>query len=154
MPPKADENLEFGKVIKTFAPVKGREDLEIQVGFLEGRPHPLEGDAHPEYWTFLFNNTTRYEIKVDGEVVIVDAQFNPDKTITSPQGATGEWRTEGTAGREDRMCYFMTGVPGVDGELSECFALVLMFNPRLGARWPARFEQGNTYWAEIVGGRE
>ncbi len=154
MSPKADKNLEFGKVIKTFAPVKGREDLEIQVGFLEGRPHPLEGDAHPEYWTFLFNNTTRYEIKVDGAVVLVDARFNPDKTITSPQGATGEWRTEGTAGREDRMCYFMTGVPGVDGELSECFALVLMFNPRLGARWPARFEQGNTYWAEIVGGRE
>jgi hypothetical protein len=41
----------------------------------------------------------------------------------------------------------------VDGQLTECFALVLMFNPRVGARWPARFEQGNTYWAEIMPGR-
>jgi hypothetical protein len=51
------------------------------------------------------------------------------------------------------MCYSMAGVPGVEGELSECFALVLMFNPRVGARWPARFEQGNSYWAEIIAGR-
>ena len=42
----------------------------------------------------------------------------------------------------------------VEGDLSECFALVLMFNPRVGARWPARFEQGNTYWAEVFEGRD
>jgi cytochrome c len=153
MQPKADENFGFGKVIKSFAPVKGKEEFQIQVSFLEGRPHPLEGDAHPDYWTFLFNNTTRYEIKVAGETVVIDARFNPDKSITSPQGAAGSWYTEGDAGREDRMCYSMAGVPGVEGELSECFALVLMFNPRVGARWPARFEQGNSYWAEIIAGR-
>lgn len=151
--PKADAGLEFGKTLGTFAPVKGHEDFQIEVSWLEGRPHPLEGDAHPDYWTFLFGNTTRYEIKVNGEVVIVNAQFNPDKTIASPEGARGEWYTEGSAGKDDRMCYFMEGVPGVEGRLSECFALVLMFNPRVGARWPARFEQGNTYWAEIMEGR-
>jgi len=152
MQPKADKDLEFGKIIKSFVPTKGHEEFEIEVSFLEGRPHPLEGDAHPDYWTFLFNNISRYEIKVDGEVFIVDASFNPDKTITSSQGVTGAWRTEGSAGKDDRMCYYLNGVPGVPGELSECFALVLMFNPRLGARWPSRFEQGNTYWAEIVEG--
>jgi cytochrome c len=152
--PKPDKDLEFGKPAGSFTPVKGHERIQIQYGFIEGRPHPLEGDAHPDYWTFLFNNTTRYEIKVDGEVVIVDAQFNQDKTITSPQGVTGVWRTEGSAGKDDRMCYSMTGVEGMDGELSECFALVLMFNPRLGARWPSRFDEGNTYWAEITEGRQ
>lgn len=153
MQPRADKNLVFDTPISSFAPVKGYEDFEIQVGFLEGRPHPLAGDAHPDYWTFLFANTTRYEIKVDGKVEIVEARFNKDKTITSPQGVTGKWRTEGDAGRDDRMCYYLTDVPGLEGELSECFALVLMFNPRVGARWPSRFEQGNGYWAEITAGR-
>ena len=153
MQPKADKDLEFGKIIKSFVPTKGHEEFEIEVSFLEGRPYPLEGDAHPDYWTFLFNNTSRYEIKVDGEVVIVDARFNQDKTISSLQGITGAWRTEGSVGKEDRMCYYLNDVPGVQGELSECFALVLMFNPRVGARWPARFDQGNTYWAEIIEGR-
>ncbi len=152
MQPKADENLEFGKPIKSFAPVKGREDFQIEVSFLESRPHPLEGDAHPDYWTFLFNNTQRYEIKVDKETVIVDALFSADKKINSPQGVTGEWYTEGEPGNEDRMCYYLEGVPGVDGKLSECFALVLMFNPRVGARWPSRFDEGNTYWAEVMDG--
>jgi cytochrome c len=151
--PKADKDLVFGEVTGSFPPVKGRDDFQIEVSWLEGRPHPLEGDAHPEYWTFLFNNTSRYEIKVDGETVIVNAQFNEDKTITSPEGVTGEWYTKGNDGQEDTMCYYMEGVPGVDGQLTECFALVLMFNPRVGARWPARFEQGNTYWAEIMPGR-
>jgi hypothetical protein len=105
-------------------------------------------------WTFLFNNTSRYEIKVGEETVIIDARFNQDKTISSSQGVTGEWRTEGSDGKDDRMCYSMEGVPGVDGQLTECFVLVLMFNPRVGARWPARFEQGNTYWAEIIEGRD
>ena len=153
--PKADKELEFGKAVGSFAPVKGHEDFQIEVSWLEGRPYPLEGDAHPGYWTFLFANTTRYEIKVNDEVVVVDTQFNPDKTITVPglQGAAGEWYTQGSDGKDDTMCYYIAGVPGVDGKLSECFALVLMFNPRVGARWPARFEQGNTYWAEIIEGR-
>jgi cytochrome c2 len=152
--PKADKQLQFGKVIGQFAPVKGHEDFQIEVSWLEGRPHPLEGDAHPDYWTFLFGNTTRYEIKVAGETVTVDARFNKDKTITSPQGAKGEWLTKGTDGKEDTMCYFLEGVAGVDGQLGECFALVLMFNPRVGARWPSRFDQGNTYWAEITAGHQ
>jgi hypothetical protein len=52
------------------------------------------------------------------------------------------------------MCYSIEDVPGVDGKLGECFALVLMFNPRVGARWPSRFDEGNSYWAEIMEGRE
>jgi len=51
------------------------------------------------------------------------------------------------------MCYRLDGDPGVDGQLIECFALVLMFNPRIGARRPARFEQGNAYWTEMIEGR-
>lgn len=151
--PRVSNDLEFGKVLGSFAPVHGHDDLQIEYSFLEGRPHPLEGDAHPDYWTFLFGNTSRYEIKVGSEVVIVDAHFHPDKTISSPQGVTGVWRTEGSDGKDDRMCYHIENVPGVDGQLTECFALVLMFNPRVGARWPARFDQGNTYWAEIMEGR-
>jgi cytochrome c len=148
--PKADEPLEFGPVLRSVEIVNG---IDAEMSFLEGRPHPLEGDAHPDYWVFLFNNSTRYEIKVDGNVQIVEARFNEDKTITSPQGVTGQWRTAGSAGKDEKMCYSLSGVPGVEGELSECFALVLMFNPRVGARWPARFEQGNSYWAEITAGR-
>ncbi len=152
--PKATKNLVFGEVMESFVPVKGFDDFKIEVSWLEGRPYPLEGDAHPDYWTFLFGNTSRYEIKVAGETVIVDAQFNKDKTITSPQGAHGEWYTKGSDGKEDTMCYYLNDVPGMDGKLSECFALVLMFNPRVGARWPSRFDEGNTYWAEIVDGRK
>jgi len=154
VPPKATKNLAFGEVVESFVPVKGHDEFKIEVSWLEGRPFPLEGDAHPDYWTFLFANTTRYEIKVDGETVIVDAQFNKDKSITSPQGINGEWFTKGSDGKEDTMCYFFADVPGVAGKLGECFALVLMFNPRVGARWPSRFEQGNSYWAEIMEGRE
>lgn len=153
MPPKAAKDIEFGDPAGSFAPVKGKDDFQINYAFLEGRPHPLEGDAHPDYWTFLFSTTTRYEIKVNGKVEIVDAWFNQDKTITSAQGASGTWVTRGEDGRESEMCYSIMGVPGVDGELSECFALVLMFNPRVGARWPSRFDQGVSYWAETVAGR-
>jgi cytochrome c len=151
--PKVDKRIAFGETAGSFAPVKGKDDFQIEYRFLEGRPHPLEGDAHPDYWTFLFSTTTRYEIKVDGKVEVVDAWFNPDKTITSAQGASGTWLTQGEDGRETEMCYSITGVAGVDGELSECFALVLMFNPRVGARWPSRFDQGIAYWAETVAGR-
>jgi hypothetical protein len=44
--------------------------------------------AEPVQPVRLFLRTTgasSYEIKVDGKTVIVDAQFNKDKTITSPQ---------------------------------------------------------------------
>lgn len=153
MQPKIHGDGIYGEVVERFTPVKDHEELEIQVSFIEGRPHPLEGDAHPDYWMFLFNNTMRYEIQVGDDAVIVDARFNQDKTIDSIQGVTGTWRTEGSAGKDDRMCYHMDGVAGVDGRLSECFGLVLMFNPRVGARWQARFEQGNTYWAETLAGR-
>ena len=154
IPPKAHRNLAFGEPAGSFKPVKGYDHIEIRYSFLEGRPYPLEGDAHPDYWTFLFNNTMRYEIRVNGETVVVDAHFNREKTITSPQGATGEWLTKGDAGKDDQMCYYLDGVPGMNGRLSECFALVLMFNPRVGARWPSRFDEGNTYWAEVTEGRE
>jgi hypothetical protein len=31
---------------------------------------------------------------------------------------------------------------------------VLMYNPRIGARWPSAFSEGVPYWAEVVAGRE
>lgn len=148
--PKADKNFSFGKILRSTEMV--RNGKPVAVSFLQGRPHPLEGDAHPDYWTFLFNNITRYKIKVNGKTEIVDARFNQDSTISSPQGVSGKWAAQGAAGKDQKMCYHLSGVPGIEGELSECFALVLMFNPRVGARWPAVFDQGNTYWAEIVAG--
>ncbi len=153
MQPKVPKNMQFGQAVEPLTLVKGFDDYKIDMMFLKGRPHPLEGDAHPDYWTFLFNNTMRYEIRVNKKKVIVDARFNRDNTIASLQGVTGKWRTEGDVNNPDKMCYVLNGVPGVEGQLSECFALVLMFNPRVGARWPARFEQGNTYWAEVTEGR-
>jgi len=150
--PKMPKNFEFGKTVQTLSPVKDY-DFSVDVSFIEGRPHPLEGDAHPDYWTFLFNNTMRYEIKVDGEVVVVNARFQRDGTIDSPEGVGGKWYTKGDAGKDDTMCYTFTGVAGAGGDLDECFALVVMFNPRVGARWPSKFVQGNSYWAEVFEGR-
>ncbi len=152
--PKVPKGLVYGEVAASIAPVKGFEEFQVEMAFIEDRPHPLEGDAHPNYWTFLFSNTMRYDIKVDGEVVVVNAHFKPDKTIDSPEGVTGIWRTEGENGKQDRLCYNFSGVEGVSGDLTECFALVLMFNPRVGARWPARFSEGPTYWAEVFVGQD
>lgn len=137
----------------TIIPVKGFDDFTIDMAFLENRPHPLAGDAHPDYWNFLFANTMRYEIRVNKKPVIIDARFHRDGTIDSPQGAFGKWYTEGANGRKDKMCYNLEQVPGVEGSLTECFALVLMFNPRVGARWPSRFDQGNSYWCDVIAGR-
>ncbi|WP_145999052.1 cytochrome c family protein [Oceanicoccus sp. KOV_DT_Chl] len=151
--PKVLKNMQFGKVVDTLTPVKGFDDFTVDVTFIEDRPHPLEGDAHPDYWTFLFNNTMRYDVKINGKTEVIDVLFNRDNSISSPQGVTGQWRTEGDGRKQDKMCYHLDNVPGMEGQLSECFALVLMFNPRVGARWPSRFEQGNTYWAEVTEGR-
>ncbi len=60
---------------------------------------------------------------------------------------------QGEPGAEE-MCYQIEGVPGRADPLSECFALVLMYNPRIGARWPSAFTEGVPYWAEVVAGRE
>jgi len=150
--PNTFKEVNFERV-DTITPVKGFDDFTIDMSFLKNRPHPLAGDAHPDYWNFLFANTMRYEIKVGKNREIIDARFDPDGTINSPQGAYGNWRTEGEGGRKDKMCYNLNSVPGIEGELTECFALVLMFNPRVGARWPSRFDQGNSYWCDVTEGR-
>jgi len=37
--------------------------------------------------------------------------------------------------------------------LSECFALRLMYNPRIGAQWVSAFKEGVPYHAIVVQGR-
>jgi cytochrome c len=146
----------FAEQLWTSTPAPG---LELHGGIVAGRPEPLASDdtgadAHPGYWQNLFANTIRYEIAVaEGQVQVVDLHFNEDETVTSNGAAAGTWRVQGESGAEE-MCYQIEGVPGRADPLSECFALVLMYNPRIGARWPSAFSEGVPYWAEVVAGRE
>lgn len=132
-------------------PVKG---YTLIGGIVAGRPTADEGaDAHPGYWDNLFKNTIRYEITPPGgEKQVIDLWFNADKSVTSNTSAQGTWVVQGEEGKEE-MCYSIQGVRGVNGPLSECFKLVLMYNPRIGARWPSKFKEGQPYWAEVVAGR-
>lgn len=125
--------------------------IQLTGGIVAGRP--LGSDADAGYWKNLFENTMRYEIVVDGEKRVIDAWFNQDKTITSNvAGVTGTWVIEGGQA-EEAMCYALTGIDGVEGELAECFPLRLMYDPRIGARWPSKFKNGMAYWCEVVAGR-
>lgn len=146
----------FAEQLWTSTPAPG---LELHGGIVAGRPESLAADdtgadAHPGYWQNLFANTIRYEITLaEDDVHVVDLYFNENETVTSNGAAAGTWRVQGEPGAEE-MCYQIEGVPGRADPLSECFALVLMYNPRIGARWPSAFTEGVPYWAEVVAGRE
>lgn len=129
-------------------PVAG---VKLTGGIVAGRPTGVDADAG--YWKNLFANTMRYEVVVDGAPQVMDLWFNEDKTVTSNGPARGTWLVQGGQGQEE-MCYAVTGLPGLDGALEECFPLRLMFNPRIGARWPSKFKNGMGYWCEVVAGRD
>ena len=127
----------------------------FMAAFLQGRPHPLVGDAHPGYWENLYANTMRYEIDAGrGRIEVVDMYFNRDGSVTDGGGTvSGAWWIEGAEGQGQNMCYAVTGVNGIERELTQCFALAAMYDPRIGARWPGAFKEGVAYWAEVVEGR-
>ncbi len=142
----------YGEGLWISEPLPG---FKVHGGFLQGRPHPLVGDAHPGYWENLYANTMRYEIDAGrGKIEVVDMYFNKDGSVTDGGGTvSGAWWIEGAEGQEQNMCYAVTGVNGIERELTQCFALAAMYDPRIGARWPGAFKEGVAYWAEVVEGR-
>jgi cytochrome c2 len=143
----------YGEGLWISEPLPG---LKVRGGFLQGRPYPLVGDAHPGYWENLYANTMRYEIDMgNGKIEVVDMYFNKDKSITDGRGTVnGTWWVEGQEGQKQDMCYAINGIKGINVELTQCFALAAMYDPRIGARWPSKFKEGFPYWAEVVEGRD
>ena len=137
--------------------------VKLHGGMVPGRPDWVGGelaetqgqDAHPGYWENLYANTMRYEITVaEGQVEEIDLYFDEGGRVASKSGrVSGKWLVKGEEGGEQEMCYEISGVSGAAAVLRECFKLELMFNPRIGARWPSKFEDGTAYWAEVVEGR-
>lgn len=138
----------FREELWTSEPVKG---VKLTGGIIEGRPLGTEADAG--YWKNLYENTMRYEVVVAGEKQVIDMWFNADKSVKTNSAAAGTWEIV-KGGGEEAMCYSVKNVKGLDGELAECFPLRLMYNPRIGARWPSKFKNGMDYWCTVVAGRE
>jgi len=65
----------------------------------------------------------------------------------------GKWWVKGEEGSQ-LFCYEINSDLRDPSFLSECFPLVLMNNPRIGATWFARFDQGIMYEAIVVAGRD
>ena len=115
-------------------------------GIVAGRPSTQQGaDAHPGYWDNLFKNTIRYEVATSAGKQVIDLWFNADKSVTSNTAAKGTWVVEGDEGKEE-MCYSIRGVTGIEGALSECFKLVLMYN-----RGSARAGLRSSRKASVIG---
>ena len=110
--------------------------------------------AHPGYWDNLYQNTIRYTLRYgQPDAEVVDIWFNEDKSVTTNKGYTGKWWIE-QPGESEQFCYDMNGLPGDPATLNECFALRLMYNPRIGAEWVAAFKEGIVYHAIVVKGRD
>jgi hypothetical protein len=108
-------------------------------------------DAEPDYWTNLFSSTIRYTVQI-AEPFDVDVYFDRDGELKSDIEYSGSWWVEGGEGRQ-MFCYLMTSEIREPAQLSECFPLMLMNNPRIGAKWPAAFNEGIMYEAVVVEGR-
>ena len=110
-----------------------------------------ETDAEPVYWTNLFSATIRYTVQIP-EAFDVDTYFDRGGELKSDLDYTGSWWVEGDEGTQ-MFCYLMTSSIREPSQLSECFPLVLMNNPRIGAKWPGFFKEGIMYEAIVVEGR-
>ena len=110
-----------------------------------------ETDAEPGYWTNLFSATIRYTVQIPA-AFDVDTYFDRGGELKSDLDYTGSWWVEGDEGTQ-MFCYLMTSSIREPSQLSECFPLVLMNNPRIGAKWPGFFKEGIMYEAIVVEGR-
>lgn len=113
---------------------------------------PAKTDAEPGYWTNLFANTMRFNVMHPAGKQMVDVFYNRDKTVTTNVGLTGAWSTEGEPGKE-MFCYNLGPFKSAPAEISECFPLRLMNNPRIGAKWGGKMKPNVNYLAEVVAGR-
>jgi hypothetical protein len=109
-------------------------------------------DAEPGYWTNLFANTMRFNVMHPAGKQMVDVFYNRDKTVTTDVGLKGVWSTEGEPGKE-MFCYSLGPFKAAPAEISECFPLRLMNNPRIGAKWGGKMKPNVNYLAEVVAGR-
>ena len=109
-------------------------------------------DAEPDYWTNLYNATIRYTVMQEEDPFDVDLYFGRNGILTSNIEYQGKWWVKGEDVRQ-LFCYQITSDLRDPALLSECFPLILMNNPRIGARWLARFDQGVMYEAIVVAGR-
>jgi len=109
-------------------------------------------DAEPYYWTNLFSSTIRYTVKIEPNAFDIDVFFDRDGQLKSNTEYNGQWWVEGGEGSQ-MFCYKMFSTVRQPSQLSECFPLVLMNNPRIGAKWPAAFREGIMYEAVVVEGR-
>ena len=110
-------------------------------------------DAEPDYWNNLYNATIRYTIMQEGNSFDLDLYFGRNGSLTSNIEYQGKWWVKGEEGSQ-LFCYEINSDLRDPGFLSECFPLILMNNPRIGATWFARFDQGIMYEAIVVAGRE
>ena len=108
-------------------------------------------DAEPDYWTNLYNATIRYTVMQE-DPFDLDLYFGRNGILTSNIEYQGKW-VKGEEGSQ-LFCYEITSDLRDPELLSECFPLILMNNPRIGAKWLARFDQGIMYEAIVVGGRD
>jgi len=109
-------------------------------------------DAEPDYWTNLYNATIRHTVMQDEDSFELDLYFGRNGTLTSNIEYEGKWWVKGEEGSQ-LFCYQITSDHRDPAFLSECFPLILMNNPRIGARWLAQFDQGVMYDAIVVAGR-
>ena len=109
-------------------------------------------DAEPDYWTNLYNATIRYTVMQEEDPFDLDLYFGRKGILTSNIEYEGKWWVKGEEGSQ-LFCYQITSDLRDPALLSECFPLILMNNPRIGARWLAQFDQGVMYDAIVVAGR-
>ncbi len=109
-------------------------------------------DAEPDYWTNLFSSTIRYTVQIEPNAFDIDVFFDRDGQLQSNTEYHGKWWVEGDEGSE-MFCYTMISKIRQPSQLSECFLLLLMNNPRIGAKWPAAFKEGIMYEAVVIEGR-
>jgi hypothetical protein len=132
--------------------VKGREK-EPKQNATNTAGAPTKTDAEPDYWKNLFENTMRYTFNLPDGKQEVDVYFNRDKTVTSNTGLKGVWRQQGEVGKE-QFCYNLDGFTSGPKEITQCFPLRRMNNPRIGATWTSTSDQGTNYRTIVVKGRE
>ncbi|SUZ91755.1 uncharacterized protein METZ01_LOCUS44609 [marine metagenome] len=109
-------------------------------------------DAEQGYWANLYQSTIRYTVMLAENPFDLDVYFDPKGSVSTNLGYQGSWWVKGDSG-EQLFCYEIKSNQREPSILSECFPLILMNNPRIGARWPSKFDQNIMYMAVVVEGR-